>query len=274
MDRKRLLRSACLIALAIGATVGGVDAAFADAPRDPDTTAVEGTHTDHGVDLNATQRGVGDQPPTEPDAAPPPPPPDPGTARCFQTADAICVADRAAPAPLPGEPGAPTLTDIATFPVTVATARNQPTGWGVVDRPTNFYADGGAHVVSGTLLGQPALVRFTPVAWQWDYGDGTTATLDRPGAAWDTSAQFRLTPTSHVYTRKNDFTVTLHVVYVAEYQYAGQPWRDVAGALRVRANDLQIITWRVKTVLVAEDCIANPSGAGCPGTLRRDDLEY
>lgn len=199
---------------------------------------------------------------------------DPGTARCYETTDAICVADRAAPVPLPGEPAGPTIRDLANFPVTVATAHNQPTGWGVVDKPTNFYADGGSHIVSGTLLNQPAQVRFTPVAWHWDYGDGTTASLDRPGTPWDKSTQFRPTPTTHTYTRKNDFTITLYIDYLAEYQYAGQPWRPIAGALRVRANDLQIITWRVKTVLVPFDCIDDPTGVGCPGTLRRDNLEY
>ena len=60
--------------------------------------------------------------------------------------------------------------------------------------------------------------------------------------------------------------------YAAEYQYAGQPWKTVNGILRVRANDLYIITWRVKTVLVAHDCIEDPKGIGCPGTLTRDDV--
>ena len=32
---------------------------------------------------------------------------------------------------------------------------------------------------------------------------------------------------------------------------------------------LAIITWRVKTVLVAHDCIEDPKGIGCPGTLER-----
>jgi hypothetical protein len=204
--------------------------------------------------------------------AAPPDPLEPGTARCYQTADAICIADRAAPTAPPGEP-IPTLTDIATFPVTVATAHNQPTGWGVVNRPTNFYADGGTHDVAGVLLGRPATVRFTPVAWHWDYGDDTTTSLAEPRTAWNPQTQFRATATTHVYTKKNDYTVTLFIDYIAQYQYAGQPWRPVAGALRVRANDLQIITWRVKTRLVARDCLEDPQGAGCPGTLRRDDLE-
>ena len=82
------------------------------------------------------------------------------------------------------EPGAPTVTDIATFQVEVATAHNQPEGWGVVGKPTNFYTEGGVHEVTGTLLGQPATVRFTPVAWTWDYGDGHLQTLSTGGNRW------------------------------------------------------------------------------------------
>ncbi len=190
-----------------------------------------------------------------------------GTAHCFDNDEIIpCVADRSLPAV---EPGAPTVTDIATFQVEVATAHNQPEGWGVVGKATNFYTEGGVHEVTGTLLGRPATVRFTPVAWTWDYGDGHFQTLSTGGKPWTQEARFRPTPTSHEYDEKADYTVTLMIDYAAEYQYAGQPWKTVNGILRVRANDLDIITWRVKTVLVAHDCIEDPKGIGCPGTLTR-----
>ena len=164
-------------------------------------------------------------------------------------------------------PGTPTLSDIASFRPHVGTANMQPNGWGVVGIHTNFYATGDAHVVTGTLLGQPASVRFTPVAWHWTYGDGTAATSGAPGGTWAQLGirEFDATPGSHVYSTKGSYTVTLDVEFAAEYQYAGQPWLPIAGTLLASANDLTITTWNVKTVLVAEDCLDNPGAPGCPG---------
>ena len=59
--------------------------------------------------------------------------------------------------------------------------------------------------------------------------------------------------------------MSLDIEYTAEYQYAGQPWLPIAGTLLLPANDLAITTWNVKTVLVAEDCLDDPSAPGCPG---------
>ena len=164
-------------------------------------------------------------------------------------------------------PGTPTLSDIASFRPVVGTAHMQPNGWGVVGIHTNFYATGDAHVVTGTLLGQPASVRFTPIAWHWDYGDGTAASAASPGGTWAQLGvrEFDGTPGSHLYTVKAGYTVRLSIEYAAEYQYAGQPWLPIAGTLLLSANDLTITTWRVKTVLVAEDCLDDPSAPGCPG---------
>jgi hypothetical protein len=164
-------------------------------------------------------------------------------------------------------PGTPTLSDIASFRPEVGTAHMQPNGWGVVGIHTNFYSIGGAHVVTGTLLGQPASVRFTPIAWHWDYGDGTAATAGAPGGTWAQLGirEFDATPGSHVYATKGGYTVRLGIEYTAEYQFAGQPWLPIPGSLLLSANDLSITTWNVKTVLVAEDCLADPSAPGCPG---------
>jgi hypothetical protein len=164
-------------------------------------------------------------------------------------------------------PGTPTLTDIASFRPQVGTANMQPNGWGVVGIHTNFYATGAAHVVTGTLLGQPASVRFTPVAWHWTYGDGTASSVGAPGGTWAQLGirEFDATPGSHVYSTKGSYIVTLDVEFAAEYQYAGQPWRPISGTLLASANDLTITTWNVKTVLVAEDCLHDPSAPGCPG---------
>ncbi|WP_191281370.1 PKD domain-containing protein [Pseudolysinimonas yzui] len=141
----------------------------------------------------------------------------------------------------------------------------EPDGWAVAGLDTNFYAITGPHVVNGTLLGRPADVRFTPVSYRWAYGDGTSATRSTPGGTWAALgiAEFEPTPTSHVYERVGDYTITLSIVFAAEYRFNGGSWRPVVGTLTVPANDLHIRVGTAKTVLVEHDCLANPGGPGC-----------
>jgi hypothetical protein len=107
-----------------------------------------------------------------------------------------CVTGAAPKPSQPGQPetveatpGAPlvTIRDVAVFRPQPATQFMQPDGWMVVGLPTNFYAAIDRHVVSGTLLGLAADVRFTPAGYEWRYGDGTRAWLPDKGASWQAS---------------------------------------------------------------------------------------
>lgn len=158
-----------------------------------------------------------------------------------------------------------TLSDIAHFVPTPAVDHMEPNGWMIVGLDTNFYATGGPHVRDGELLDMPASVRFTPVAWYWDYGDGVTRSSGTPGSTWATQGarEFDPTATSHVYTAAGTYVIRLSVDFVAEYRVAGSSWIRIPGALRVPANDLIATAGSAKTVLVEHDCAANPGGPGC-----------
>jgi hypothetical protein len=183
--------------------------------------------------------------------------------RCFlenQTTTGLC--DPADP-----DSGIPTITisDIATFIPTPGRQQMEPDGWTVAGLDTNFYAITGQHVVNGTLLGRPADVRFTPTTYLWAYGDGSRATKTTKGGTWDAQGipEFEPTPTSHVYDDLGDYTITLDIVFAAEYRFAGGPWRPVVGTITLPANDLHIRVGTAKTVLVEHDCEQNPAGPGC-----------
>ena len=160
---------------------------------------------------------------------------------------------------------APTLTDIAAFRPTAGVDHMQPNGWFVVGLDANFYATGGSSVVSGTLLGYPADVRFTPIQWQWVYGDGTGATRSTPGATWAAQgiAEFDPTPTSHIYTEPGTYYIDLTIGYRAEYRFNGSGWATIAGTLWLPANRLVATVGSAKTVLVERDCTLSPVGPGC-----------
>lgn len=158
-----------------------------------------------------------------------------------------------------------TLSDIASFRPDVGTNAMQPNGWAVVGLDTNFFSRGGAEVVDGSLLGGPAQVRFTPIAWTWSYGDGASTRATTAGGTWEELGipEFDATPTSHVYGAKGTYTITLTIDYAAEYRLGDAAWVRIPGVLSLPANRLTITVGSAKTVLVDEDCRVNPDGPGC-----------
>jgi hypothetical protein len=167
----------------------------------------------------------------------------------------------------PGAPGNPavTINDLKNFTADPGTDHMQPNGWMIVGLSTNFYSVVGVEVQNGVLLGQPASVRFTPVAWHWTYGDGSAATRGTPGATWAAQGipEFDQTPTSHIYTADGTYFIDLSITFRAEYKYATGNWTPVVGTITLPANRLEASAGDAKTVLVNHDCTQNPSGPGC-----------
>jgi hypothetical protein len=158
-----------------------------------------------------------------------------------------------------------TLADIAAFRPSPPVDHMEPNGWTIAGLDTNFYATGSAHIKDGTLLDQPASVRFTPVEWNWSYGDGAAASHPFPGTTWAAHgvAEFDPTGTSHVYAEYGSYYIDLDVDFAAEYRFAGGPWVQIRGTLTVPANRLAITVGDAKTVLVERECTRNPGGPGC-----------
>jgi hypothetical protein len=158
-----------------------------------------------------------------------------------------------------------TLADLVGFRPVPGIDHMEPNGWMIVGLDTNFYATGAAHVETGTLLGLPASVRFTPIRWNWSYGDGATATRSTQGATWalQNIREFDPTATSHVYERGGTYFIDLTVTYRAEFTFDGSDWATIAGTLTAPANRLVATVGDAKTVLVQNECTANPAGPGC-----------
>ena len=168
----------------------------------------------------------------------------------------------------PAEPTPPTsvsLDDIASFRPTAPVQGMEPDGWAVTGLPANFFMTAATETVSGTLLGFDVRVRFTPVRYAWISSDGASATSTSGGSSWAALGvrEFTPTPTSLTFTSTGRITVHASVDYAAEFSFGAQPWRDIAGTLRVSANDIIVTAADAATVLVARNCVRNPSGPGC-----------
>ena len=168
--------------------------------------------------------------------------------------------------PPPAE-GAVTLADVAAFQADAGTVLTEPNGWAVLGLPLNAISTAATHTVDGTLLGQPASVRFTPTAWVWNFGDGTRSiTTATSGATWADLRvpEFDPTATSHIYTTRGNYRITVDVRFTVEYRIGTGAWTPIPGTLTLPAtapSDIRAIGAR--TVLVADNCNDNPRGPGC-----------
>jgi hypothetical protein len=176
-----------------------------------------------------------------------------------------CRRTPAPPAPAPVTFAPITLSDLANFVPQAATLTSQPRGWTVVNLNTNFIAGASTHVVGGSLFGRSAEVRFTPHAYEWNYGDGGTQTTSVSGARWDALGlrEFSPTATSHIYGSEGSFTTSVAVRYGAEYRVGGGAWVAVDGEVTSSATTAVVIVQGADTVLAARDCTANRTAPGC-----------
>lgn len=175
-------------------------------------------------------------------------------------ADAPTPTTAAAPAAAP----AVTITDLASFSPATATATGEPSNLGVAGLPMNFVASASAHVRTGTLFGAPISVRFTPVGFDFRYGDGSTANLSTGGSTWTAlgQAQFTPTATSHVYRDRGTYDADVTVRYTAEID-VGTGWMPIDGELSVPGPTQQIRIYEAHTALVEYTCSERPTATGC-----------
>lgn len=151
---------------------------------------------------------------------------------------------------------------LARFVPTPVLSQMQPAPLIVVGLPVNFYADTGQADVHGTLLGQPAIVRFTPIGYWWNYGDGSKAHRLVGGTALNRqdAAVFRATPTSHVFSQSGTYLIDLTVTMSAQYKFAEGEWIPVHGTVTVTANQLSAVALTAHTLLMGKHCMRDAAG--------------
>jgi hypothetical protein len=194
----------------------------------------------------------------------------PGMGSCLDGRHAFLPPAKAPAQPVDPAPVVPaaagvSVEDVAQFVPRDASMRSQPNGWALVGAPVNLLTDAGPEVVDGTLLGRPAQVRFVPVSFTWDHGDGTTVTVQGPGGSWRDLGQrdFTATSTSHVYGQVGEREVTLSIGYAASYRFDGGGWQQIAGTLPVQVGPVMLRVLEGSTVLVGGVCGSPDAGPGC-----------
>ena len=179
----------------------------------------------------------------------------------------------------PPPPTAKTVNTPATSATTSAAAQSSfsPDPIGLVadkavvepGKPVQLDAIAAVHFRTGSILGQAVTVRFTPAFISWNFGAGPEPLADFATAGSQT----------HRFDLTGSQVVLATVRFEAAYRFAGQTaWTTETGYLAQSAS-VNLIVARVaapsqavavkpipkpRIRLVAKDCIANPSGKGCP----------
>lgn len=170
------------------------------------------------------------------------------------------------PSPIAPSVGTPaiTITDLAQFAPDPVATTGEPDNLGVAGMPTNFVAAASAHTRTGALFRIPLTVRFTPVGYDFRYGDGDAASTTTGGQPWAALGQASFTPTatSHIYAERGTYDAGVTVRYTAEVDL-GIGWFPVAGQLSIAGPTQQIRIFEAHTALVARTCAEQPAAPGC-----------
>ncbi len=157
-----------------------------------------------------------------------------------------------------------TLEDVAVFAPEPPALDSEPAGVGIVGMPVNFIVPATTHTVAGELFDIPLQVRFSPVSYDFTYGDGDTRHTTTGGSTWPSLDQPQLTatPTSHAYGERGMYTVSVDVNYAASIDL-GSGWFDVPGTLTLTTPASTVEVLELHTALVEHTCVEDPTGPGC-----------
>lgn len=157
-----------------------------------------------------------------------------------------------------------TLNDVASFAPRLAPPVPEPDGVGIAGLPVNVVASARTHTRTGELFDLPVTVRFRPVSFTFDYGDGTRRELPTGGATWQQLGltQFDPTDTSHAYRERGEYVISTVVHFAADVDF-GTGWIPVEGLLAVPAGATTVEVLEARTALVERTCHEDPDGIGC-----------
>ncbi len=150
-------------------------------------------------------------------------------------------------------------------PINAGTLVSQPGLDTLKGAQTNFVVETLPQTFDITLLGQRVRINATPVAYTFDYGDGTK--LGPTVAAGITLSGDNVgqkTPTSHAYQDTLDYNARVTTTFNGTYSVNGSPAVAIPGQGNFATNTVTLRVWRSTTKWVDQNCLQNPTGWACP----------
>lgn len=149
-------------------------------------------------------------------------------------------------------------------PIAAAKIGSQPGPHTLRGKETNVWADAATQTFNLTMIGQKVTITATPVAYTWDYGDGTNwGPTPIHGAPLHEDRIGEQTQTSHVYVATGRLAINLTTHFNGTYTVNGGPELPIPGQGNIPSPALPLTVWRAETHLYADNCFQNPHGVGC-----------
>ncbi|WP_269939645.1 PKD domain-containing protein [Arthrobacter sp. HY1533] len=149
-------------------------------------------------------------------------------------------------------------------PIAAAKIGSQPGPHTLRGKETNVWADAATQTFNLTMIGQKVTITATPVAYTWDYGDGTSwGPTPIHGAPLHEDRIGEQTQTSHVYVATGRLAINLTTHFNGTYTVNGGPELPISGQGNIPSPALPLTVWRAETHLYADNCFQNPRGVGC-----------
>lgn len=167
----------------------------------------------------------------------------------------------------PERPGdvviAVTEKQLRELPIKAPELGSQPGRHTLKGAETNIYAQPADQSFAIDILGRKVSIRVKPSEYHWSYGDGTSLVTSAPGGPIPEARWGEKTVTSHAYIQTGDVSIGLTTFFTGEFSVDGGPFQAIAGTAQVPSGSKALSIWRSEVKLYADDCIANPAGAGC-----------
>ncbi|MFQ4147370.1 hypothetical protein AAGW05_01515 [Arthrobacter sp. LAPM80] len=175
----------------------------------------------------------------------------------------VCVFD-AKPRDILAEIAGLIAHEFQRTPVAAATLGSQPGPHTLRGKETNVWAQAATQTFNITMLGQRVMITATPVAYTWNYGDGTVwGPTPIHGAPLNRDRIGEQTQTSHVYTQTGRLSIILTTHFNGTYTVNNGPQLPIPGQGNIPSAPLGLTVWRAETNLYADNCFQNPAGIGC-----------
>lgn len=140
-----------------------------------------------------------------------------------------------------------TTEDFRALPLAPSTIWvGPPGGWLPVNMVNVVYTDAAAQTLTTTILGQPVLVRATPVSYAWDFGDG-----NEPLVTTDPGKPHPDHTVSTTYTKVGVYTTTMSTTWSGEFSLdGGATYTAIAGTAQTTSTGTPVTVTELRSFLV------------------------
>jgi hypothetical protein len=128
-------------------------------------------------------------------------------------------------------------SNTAMFRPTKPVARVSPSGQLRPGQAARFSSNLSVKYGTAVLLGSLVKVRFTPINWEWNFGDGQLES----GPVLSTGSGSNTVAADHAFVKSGSYPAFIRVEYAVAYRVAGGGWLEDPDTIWLSSNGLNVL---------------------------------